>query len=109
MTRMPRNFSCCITRMASGMSRAMRELSSTSTISNGFGLDPAAASRRCTLVVLEDREKTPEPERTGRHEHNRLWSFRRIPRDCPDERAASIQRRIAVLVERRPKVGVWNR
>ena len=42
----PRNFSCCITRMASGMSRAMRELSSTSSTSNGFGLPAAAESRR---------------------------------------------------------------
>jgi hypothetical protein len=41
----------------------------------------------------------------GRHEHNRSWSFRRTPRDCPDDRAPSIQGRIAVLVARRPDVG----
>ena len=46
MTRMPRNFSCCITRIASAMSRAMRELSSTSTTSNGFGVCAAEESRR---------------------------------------------------------------
>ena len=41
--------SCCITRISSGMSRAMRELSSTSKTSNGFGGLPAAASSRWTL------------------------------------------------------------